>query len=389
MGNTTLPMRAVNVLGTVAVLLAVLTASTLAYTAAEKARVAENIAVSFPRLSAEERASLLEIVLTHPRDPAPKKVPIAAVPPCPALSPRPSPMNVSSLGPVDVAVVAALGDSISMGSNALSTNWLNLKRYPGISWSIGGDSGASTMANMLKQFSPKVWGGSVGSGDSATLNGNFAVAGAVSEDVPGQAASLVAGLKARANYTSEWKVITILIGGNDLCAVCNDKTKYSAANYEANLDATLQTLTAIPRVLISLTSALDYPQLHQFMGPFCAAALKVVCPCSSSSDEATRAYVSSVIVQYNAVLPRLAAKYNGIDGRDDFAVVVQPFMTNTDIPSASYLSTADCFHPSGSGQALIATGLWNNMLQPVSSKATSVAPSATFTCPTKSSVFGS
>jgi len=41
----------------------------------------------------------------------------------------------------------------------------------------------------------------------------------------------------------------------------------------------------------------------------------------------------------------------------------------TVIPDNSWISTADCFHPSGEGQRLFATGLWNGMLTPVPKKA--------------------
>merc|ERR1712065_115109 len=74
---------------------------------------------------------------------------------------------------------------ISCGSNAESTTWLNLKQYRGLAWSIGGDSNADTMPNMMKQFSPDLVGVSTGTGDS-NIGCNKAIGGAVVQDMPGQ-----------------------------------------------------------------------------------------------------------------------------------------------------------------------------------------------------------
>lgn len=62
------------------------------------------------------------------------------------------------------------------------------------------------------------------------------------------------------------------------------------------------------------------------------------------------------------------------DTRDDFTVVVQPFLDETQIPrnpdgsvDRSYFAP-DCFHLSGKGHSASAVGLWNNMLEPVGKK---------------------
>jgi hypothetical protein len=49
------------------------------------------------------------------------------------------------------------------------------------------------------------------------------VSGAVARDLPGQAERLVQLVKASTavDWFEDWKVITLWIGGNDLCAVCN------------------------------------------------------------------------------------------------------------------------------------------------------------------------
>ena len=48
-------------------------------------------------------------------------------------------------------------------------------------------------------------------------------------DMYGQAEMLVKRMKGESNidYENDWKVITIFIGGNDLCAFCKDKVSIS------------------------------------------------------------------------------------------------------------------------------------------------------------------
>uniref|UniRef100_A0A3B3TT63 Uncharacterized protein n=1 Tax=Poecilia latipinna TaxID=48699 RepID=A0A3B3TT63_9TELE len=67
---------------------------------------------------------------------------------------------------------------------------------------------------------------------------------------------------------------------------------------------------------------------------------------------------------------------DGYNGREDFAVVLQPFFRNSIIPlnadgapDTTYFSQ-DCFHFSERGHADMAAALWNNMLEPVGKKQT-------------------
>ena len=86
---------------------------------------------------------------------------------------------------------------------------------------------------------------------------------------------------------------------------------------------------------------------------------------------------------YNAVLETLVAEFNGPAhaGSRGFATafVIQPFAK--DATFGLNLVSYDCFHPSASGQALLAQGLWNNLMQPAGAKAT-VSESDDILCPT-------
>ena len=63
-------------------------------------------------------------------------------------------------------------------------------------------------------------------------------------DIPLQAERLVEKMQndVTIDYEKDWKLITIFIGGNDLCAVCRNKTKYSPEAYIDNIRTTIQTL---------------------------------------------------------------------------------------------------------------------------------------------------
>lgn len=59
----------------------------------------------------------------------------------------------------------------------------------------------------------------------------FNRSGAVVQDMPRQAENLVSGIErdlGRERWESEWKYVSIMIGGNNLCVVCNSTSVQSA-----------------------------------------------------------------------------------------------------------------------------------------------------------------
>lgn len=74
--------------------------------------------------------------------------------------------------------------------------------------------------------------------------------------------------------------------------------------------------------------------------------------------------------------------------RSDFAVVLQPVLSQGKVPDVTYLSDLDCFHPSKYGQRSLAIGVWNCMLLPKAQKPISWSPVMLFPlCPDDSTVF--
>ena len=62
-----------------------------------------------------------------------------------------------------------------------------------------------------------------------------------------QAADLVNRINSDPNvdYENDWKLITIFIGGNDLCQYCNDPINRSPEQYVANIERAIAVLQQV------------------------------------------------------------------------------------------------------------------------------------------------
>jgi phospholipase B1 len=308
---------------------------------------------------------------------------------CPPISRGPPPKSISQLHPYDIGAIGAIGDSISQGCNAKSTSVINHINYVGVTWSIGGDAGVTTLYNLLTPYSGLIPAASYGQGaDNTGLN--CAKDGAVASDMPTQATDLVekfrnANYPDGQNFLTAWKVATVLIGGNNFCKICQDQENNSVARFVMNMKATLDKLMEVPRLLVNILPMIDIGPLASFRsGITCDVVLNQVCPCVMS--ESGRAVIADFTAQYNAALVTLVKDYEQHHTKN-FAAVIQPFLTKTRIPDRNYISPADCFHPSLLGQQSFAIALWNNMLTPAHLKATTFTPGEEPMCPTEHTLF--
>ncbi|XP_026999860.2 phospholipase B1, membrane-associated [Tachysurus fulvidraco] len=321
--------------------------------------------------------------------------PMATSFPCTVTSPSLSvPTSVHFLQPADIRVVASLGDSLTAGNGvgAGQNNVLGvMTEYRGLSWSIGGNgdlSSVTTLANILREFNPLLTGFSTGKGKATTVQAflNQAVAGAESKDLPSQAQALITRMTgdSRIDFQNDWKVITLFIGGNDLCEHCANLDFYSAENFARNIRDALDILhQEVPRALVNLVELFNIAQLRQLHLDFklsCPTWLvKSICPCVLNPAEGSSDLQALINLNrdYQTVTRNLvdSGRYNT---RSDFTVVLQPFFRNVTFPmlpdgrpDRSFFA-ADCFHLSQKSHTLMARALWNNMLEPVNSKSTSV-----------------
>ncbi|CAG09206.1 unnamed protein product, partial [Tetraodon nigroviridis] len=360
--------------------------------------------------------------------------------------------SVHKLRPGDIKVVAAVGDSLTVrnGIAASPNNILDvLTQYRGLSWSIGGEGNLTSVTTLpsefssslqlgsnnksrsiviifvvtdiLKHFNPNVTGYSSGIGKQDTPQAflNQAVAGAKTKDLTPQIRALVTRMKNTSgiNFELDWKLITVFIGGNDICDHCQNSLLYSAENYvrhiQDNLDylhkevkhtcliayALLRyvfsllwpnvfTFVKVPRALVNLVEPLyisPLRELHMDPSLKCPTLLlKFLCPCvilPKSNSEAFQK-LEEMNRKYQLVLRNLVES-SRYDTREDFTVVVQPFFREIIVPRTpdgrpdrSFFS-ADCFHLSQRAQTLMARSLWNNMNWGSDFSCVNLAPSET------------
>jgi len=308
------------------------------------------------------------------------------------------PSSVHKLAVGDIDIVAALGDSLTAANGASAWTILGcLTEYRGRSWSIGGDrsldQGVSTMPNILKKFNPEVRGFSTGSGNAASSGAgyNVAVAGAIAQDMPGQAQNLVNKLRADSsiNMEQDWKMITLFIGGNNLCAFCNDLNAHSAETMIANVAEALDIIRDnIPRAYVNLAEIFDIsPVAGLGNGIICSLVHGAVCSCGHGADADTAALTELSIAYQRAV--QALVNSGRYEGKDDFVVVNQPFYRETVPPAASnggpdlsYFAP-DCFHFSEKGQNMAGKGLWNSIVSPVGSKPADWGLDQPIQCPSR------
>ncbi|NXH34815.1 PLB1 Phospholipase, partial [Myiagra hebetior] len=300
------------------------------------------------------------------------------------------PVSVHNLKPADIRVIAALGDSltVSNGAGSKPNNVVDvLTQYRGLSWSVGGNENISTvttLANILREFNPSLVGYSIGTGTQNSKNAalNQAVTGARAEDVAEQVRKLVALMKndTRINFQNDWKLITLLIGGNDLCKHCENPVHHSPENYTYNLQIALDLLhKEVPRAyvnLVTLLSIASLRELHASKNNSCPKVLmRILCPCvinpKDNSNELKKLIYFNKKYQERT---RQLVESGRYDTKDDFTVVMQPFMTNMEMPKTQWGSpdssyfAPDCFHFSQKAHSQAARALWNNMLEPVGEK---------------------
>uniref|UniRef100_A0A8D0GNK3 Phospholipase B1, membrane-associated n=1 Tax=Sphenodon punctatus TaxID=8508 RepID=A0A8D0GNK3_SPHPU len=269
------------------------------------------------------------------------------------------------------------------GAGSSPNNVLDvLTQYRGLSWSVGGNENISTvttLANILREFNPSLQGYSTGKGQENTARAflNQAVAGNRAEHFPSQVRRLVDLMKTdtRINFQEDWKLITLFIGGNDLCKFCSDPIQYSPENFASNIQTALDILhREVPRTFVNLVTVLHIKtlrELYQEKRIYCPRLImRALCPCVLDYDDS-----STEIETLNSFNRRYQERTHHLvesgryDTREDFTVVVQPFLENVimprtqdGLPDSSFFAP-DCFHFHQKANSQTARALWNNMVR--------------------------
>ncbi|CAH0386793.1 unnamed protein product [Bemisia tabaci] len=301
------------------------------------------------------------------------------------------PTSVHKLRPGDIDVVGAMGDSLVAGNGALEEYALGtLIEYRGVSWCAGGEGTwrqFMTLPNILKEFNPDVRGYSVGKGEWLAPNSHMNVAFPVSADADAlrQAQLLVKKMKTdpTVDFDNDWKLITLFFGANDLCSgQCYDKEGTSALQHKKKLQIALDYLQAnLPRTLVNLVPVLDVSvSMRVKRSLVCRLLHRFFCTCFHQSGNIDEMAVITQLVRDYQRAEETLVKSGRYNKKEDFTVVIQPFIKLFNAPlksdrktrlkeviDISYV-TYDCFHFSQKGHALAANLLWNNMLEPLGQK---------------------
>jgi len=289
-----------------------------------------------------------------------------------------------------------------------------LVEYRGDVFSIGGNDGYYTLPNFLKKYNPSLVGASIGNSlpldyvkwknhviqpfDPKISHLNGAQSGARVEDVPAQIDYLTQELKTTLNtsvdFLNDWKVLTILIGANNLCGACSNASYTQPTFYQQQLQSVLEkTYSQIPRVFVNVLLMFNISQVYTVMmtSEYCKLAVNYVTSseCGCLTDHTTPAQREAMDVfgaAYNQKIYELEEAW-AAKNLTDFAVRVQPFLQDLSLAEVGikFVSELDCFHPSGLADGAMAIGLWNNMLQPKGQKETTIPFNVTFVCPTADS----
>jgi phospholipase B1, membrane-associated len=193
---------------------------------------------------------------------------------------------------------------------------------------------------------------------------NVAVSGSEAWQMPEQASLLVERFKELdgdlIDFENDWKLVTLFIGGNDLCDFCNNRDLHEPKMYVKYITDALDILyKGLRRTFVNLVLVLNVSDVKYLNeGLVCTFIHRLVCPCAAFPESTEQEnQLNAYLFQYHAMIEEII---NGgrYEGRDDFTVVIQPFLKDFRLPKLpngeidfSFFAP-DCFHLSTKGHGL-------------------------------------
>jgi len=187
-------------------------------------------------------------------------------------------------------------------------------------------------------------------------NLNIAGSGNTAKDIPGQVERLIKLIKAdkKIDFHNDWKLITLFIGGNDLCRYCLQigGHDHEPENYINFIKIGLDRLHAeLPRTLVNFVSMVSIEDIRDMnTGLVCNLMHRFECPCGSFPKSNEDIFMLENYIRNYTLLSKELVDSGRYDTKDDFTVVLQTFYTEFKAPrlengkvDLSYFAP-DCFH---------------------------------------------
>lgn len=330
-------------------------------------------------------------------------VPFDSLEQCPKLKPRPHPpTSARDVRPDDFRVVVALGDSITAGlvarkepdephmrQSELVTPLGQWQEYRSLSYPIGMDDDALTIAKIIAHYSPNITGGSTSYHQPVSCPStlchpesdglNAAVSGSVSASLVSQVSDFLIPKIQELGLTDEWKYVNLGIGANDICAFCLSPNAtlplaQTPKQFAANIKTAVDLLREhSPNMIVNIIGLFRVSAIYKLTlnDPYCSGPFRPIVPrlpleCSCAmlpgpAGDFTRAKMDELGEAYDAAVLDVIKEWVAEDD-PSFAAIWQPG-TVIDLRNwpIQALSAVDCFHPSEAAHRRVAAGFWNRL----------------------------
>lgn len=286
----------------------------------------------------------------------------------------------SAVHPSEIECFGVIGDSISAGfsmnSGSIHKDFIE---YRDQVFSIGQKPDYRTLPNIFNNFYPQLNLSKSCASNYETLvdynhntnrDCNVAISGALSNRVMDMWSDLLFQWNNR-NCSRKWKLLTIMIGANDICSYCITGYNKTISNYMTNIRQLHdQIYKDSQKIFINYVSLFDVSVVMDWQNPKCDVVHFLIneCPCilGRNRQKDAREKVGALYKDINSELYPYIKSLD--EKRDDIIVRIQPILENFHVYNQSYLSSFDCFHPSAFSNIVMGTILWNNMFLPEAQK---------------------
>ena len=197
----------------------------------------------------------------------------------------------SAVHPSEIKCFGVIGDSISAGFSMISGSpRSDFIEYRDQAFAIGRKPDYRTLPNIFHDFNPQLNLSESCASNYETLvdynhrsnqDCNVAISGALSDRLVDMWSDLLFQWNNR-NCSRKWKVLTVMIGANDICAYCLTGYNQTISNYMSNVRKLHdQIYRDTQNVFINYVSLFDVSVVMDWQNPKCDIVHLLIneCPC--------------------------------------------------------------------------------------------------------------